>query len=209
MTIGNIMAGFKVTGVFPLDRYALIPTESAEKQSLCERTGLQYIPFYTPRKSRRITLPSTPTEPTDMVEEQVSPSHCCNDSTRPFTAEELACFQKRFEEEYDLKTDERYNCWLLTRDIVLPKPNTSITPFLELPMVKFPDTSEHKPSGRVITSVDFRRQLMEKQKKKEEALKMKAFRMAERERKQFEKQKKIGAVFKERYVHFIRVHEMC
>ncbi len=112
-------------------------------------------------------------------------------STPIFTAEELARFNKRFEEGYDLTTDERYNLWLLTRDITLPKPNTSITPFLDLPMVKFPDTSKHKASGRVITSVDFRRQLMEKQKKKEQESEMKALRMAERERKKLEKLEKM------------------
>ena len=54
----------------------------------------------------------------------------------------------------------------MARDIVIPKPNTCITPFLELPKVKYPDTTNHKPSGRAITSVDFRRQLMEKKRKK-------------------------------------------
>ena len=104
--------------MYPLNRYALIPSESDGKQSLYERIGLQYIPFYTPTKSTQIPLPSpAPTEPTDKIDEQVSPSHCHDES--PFTQEELIRFKKRFEEGFDLKTDEIYNHWLIWLVILL------------------------------------------------------------------------------------------
>lgn len=49
MTIRNIQAGFRTTGVYPIDRNAIVlPGE--EKKSLAERTGLSFIPFYTPSK---------------------------------------------------------------------------------------------------------------------------------------------------------------
>ena len=62
MTPSNITAGFKITGVYPLNRFTLLPPEDNEKQSLCERTGLNFIPFYTPRRSRKVPLQSTSTE---------------------------------------------------------------------------------------------------------------------------------------------------
>ena len=57
MTPSNIMAGFKITGVYPVNSLALISPETVPKLTLCERTGLKYIPFYTPKKSQRLSLP--------------------------------------------------------------------------------------------------------------------------------------------------------
>ena len=49
MTPKNILAGFRVTGVHPLNRSAL--DLNHKKPSLAEKTGLRYIPLYTPSKS--------------------------------------------------------------------------------------------------------------------------------------------------------------
>ena len=49
MTPKNILAGFRVTGVHPLNRRAL--DLDHKKPSLAEKTGLRYIPLYTPSKS--------------------------------------------------------------------------------------------------------------------------------------------------------------
>jgi hypothetical protein len=34
----------------------------------------------------------------------------------PFTEEEIKLFETRFENGYDLRTDERYNAWLRAKD---------------------------------------------------------------------------------------------
>ena len=44
----NILAGFRVTGVHPLNRKSF--DGDHEKASLAEKTGLRYIPLYTPSK---------------------------------------------------------------------------------------------------------------------------------------------------------------
>ena len=84
MTMPNILAGFKVTGVYPLDRNALRP--KPPKKTLAENVGLQYIPVLTPRPPR--DPPSTPR----------------------FTNEEFARYQRCFDEGWDLP-DKRYQLW--------------------------------------------------------------------------------------------------
>ena len=49
MTPENIMAGFRVTGVYPTDRFRILPKEPL---TLCERTGLKFIPLLTQFHSR-------------------------------------------------------------------------------------------------------------------------------------------------------------
>ena len=49
MTPKNILAGFRVTGVHPLNRHAF--DADHKKPSLTEKTGLRYIPLFTPSKS--------------------------------------------------------------------------------------------------------------------------------------------------------------
>ena len=57
MTMNNIVAGFWVTGVYPVDRTALRPKSSLpvkyDPSSLGRRTGLKYIPLYSPFKPSR------------------------------------------------------------------------------------------------------------------------------------------------------------
>ena len=55
MTAKNIRAGFKTTGIYPFNPKELIyeePAAIASPFSLCKRTGLKYIPFYSPATSR-------------------------------------------------------------------------------------------------------------------------------------------------------------
>lgn len=49
----------------------------------------------------------------------------CPQST-PFTEKELQLFETRFENGYDLTTDDRYNAWLKTKSIDLPSAHTSL-----------------------------------------------------------------------------------
>ena len=87
MSMRNVQAGFKCTGIYPFNRDVLIPPDedeiSSETDNLAKRTGLKFIPFYSPAVSK----------------------------SRPFfTEEEEAKFEKRFEEGYDI-SDERYESW--------------------------------------------------------------------------------------------------
>jgi len=55
MTVKNITSGFKVTGIYPVDRNAVqIPGHKPtfRPESLAEKSGLAYIPLYSPAPSR-------------------------------------------------------------------------------------------------------------------------------------------------------------
>ena len=52
MTAKNIISGFRITGLFPVDRNAIVlPGE--KRKSLAQCTGLSYIPFLTPSKTTK------------------------------------------------------------------------------------------------------------------------------------------------------------
>lgn len=55
MTCSNIMAGFRKTGVYPLNRNAVkLPGESTAR--ILEKNYLTYIPLFTPAK-REVSMP--------------------------------------------------------------------------------------------------------------------------------------------------------
>ena len=89
MSMQNIIAGFRITGVYPFDRYVLLPRES-KRVSLADRTGLKFIPLYSPARRQ--------------------PS---KSSARMsyFSPEDIARYQARFEEGYDVP-DKRYQQWV-------------------------------------------------------------------------------------------------
>jgi protease II len=111
----------------------------------------------------------------------------------PFTQDEIARFKKRYNEGYDIKTDDRYK-WLADQECFLSVSQTTIAHFLQLPEVKYPETSQHQASAYIITSNDYRCKLMEKQKQKQDELERKAFNKAERERKQKEKKERAKSI---------------
>ena len=84
MTIPNILAGFKVTGIYPFDRSALVA--DTPKKALAKKKGLQYIPVITPRPSRE--PPTTPR----------------------FSMEEFCKFKECFDKGCDLP-GEQYQLW--------------------------------------------------------------------------------------------------
>ena len=53
MTMTNIVAGFRTAGVYPVNRVAVEGKKVTACESLAERTGLSFIPLYSP--SRRNT----------------------------------------------------------------------------------------------------------------------------------------------------------
>ena len=202
MTMVNIVAGFCTTGIFPLDRSVVSASRgSAEGKSstLPERTGLKFIPLYSPSVR----------EGTNRV--------------LTFTADEIARYQVRWEEGYDIP-DKRYEQWVriyhpesvAANSLELHQDSTSLsvsdsaqssdapvssTPnrtcralpqasFLfrllseSNPVVKYPQRAEKAKSGsRVLTSSENLCLLREKEKKKKEAADEKQRRREERERK--------------------------
>ena len=51
MTMSNVLRGFRVTGVYPVNRNVVkIPAEPS-KPSLSESTGIAYIPLYSPART--------------------------------------------------------------------------------------------------------------------------------------------------------------
>ena len=85
MSMANVTAGFRVTGIYPLNRNVLsLDTPFAK---LGEETGL-FLPMHSPMRQsgKRVVF--------------------------DFTDEETELFQRRFENGYDLKTDDRYNLWV-------------------------------------------------------------------------------------------------
>ena len=87
MMVGNITGGFKVTGVYPLNRSAFCVPDNSE--NLPKETGLVFIPLYSPAGKRTKEV-----------------------SQDDFTMEEIELFQTRYENGYDISTDSRYNDWL-------------------------------------------------------------------------------------------------
>lgn len=89
MTMENIVSGFRHTGVYPFNRDALLPKPAKltfDPTSLMNKTGLRYIPLYSPAR------PSRP-------------------APLQFTPDEIVRYQRRYEVGYDV-TDERYRKWL-------------------------------------------------------------------------------------------------
>ena len=85
----NIIAGFRITGVYPFDRSVLLTKES-KRVSLADKTGLKFIPPYSPAHRQ-------PSKSSARV------SH--------FSPEEIARYQACFEEGYDVP-DEHYQQWV-------------------------------------------------------------------------------------------------
>jgi hypothetical protein len=212
MTPENIMAGFRVTGVYPTDRYKVLPISSPKPSTLCERTGLKFIPLFTPLHSRtpRTSFAPSPSLISDesmadnTLESFPSPiadSPSSQDLQCPFSDHEIMLFSKRKEEGYDIKTDQRYNTWLslqaTAEEPVLPKPSSSschsvLSKVLAtIPPVTKKPTFTPKSTARIITSEECRHEINEKERKKAEALKEKEERKLEREKKREEKKKMI------------------
>ena len=87
MTIKNIVGGFKVCGIYPLDRDAIKVPRIKRIEKLSEESGLPFIPMLSPARHEK-------------------------SSTCDFSAEEVKKFKRRYENNYDLQGDHRYNAWL-------------------------------------------------------------------------------------------------
>ena len=118
----NIIGGFKVTGIYPFNPEALLPKSSSPIPSrfcdLSARTGLKFIPLFSPLPSRYKT-PREEVNDTDPIVPTVDDS---------FTQEEIALFSRRFEEGYNI-FDEHYEEWKRRNQISstnCPSPDVSL-----------------------------------------------------------------------------------
>ena len=198
MTMKNIIGGFKVTGIYPFNPEALLPKSSSPIPSrfcdLSARTGLKFIPLFSPLPSRYKTRDEV--NDTDPIVPTVDDS---------FTQEEIALFSRRFEEGYDI-FDERYEEWKRRNQISstnCPSPDVSLVAesntlphhtklfrrlMQEPPSVSQGKTSQAKTSARVLTSQESIQMLNEKRKKKNEEAAEKEKRKQEREERKRAKQ---------------------
>ena len=136
MTTLNLISAFKVTGVYPVNRYAIdilstTPKKSFQPEALGKKTGLAFIPLYSPA-APKCSCPSRSSS------DQMS-------SDDDFTIEERTRFRKCFIEGYDILTDKRYNLWLqkfcnsntstdLTSSTDLPPASSTSSACLPLPV---------------------------------------------------------------------------
>ena len=95
-TVGNIVHGFKVTRVHPVNRSALLP-QSQECETLTKKTGLSFIPLYIPHRSLHSPGPRCDGPGHALVENPAINS----DLDVSFTDEEVTLFQTRYENGYN------------------------------------------------------------------------------------------------------------
>jgi hypothetical protein len=158
MTIGNICAGFRTTGVYPVNREVF---SYLEDPPLVKETGLAYIPLYSPAP-KRTARPHGP----DLAPEEVE-SFRISYANRESPPDESTC---------------RYNSWLVSEHpdspvcqrvwLQSPQP-TTVSKFMQYPspvhrLTKF----QPKPCGRVLTSAENLAAIEEKAQAKREKEKM-------------------------------------
>ena len=134
MTIENITAGFRATGVYPFDRKAVrLPTVNSsptKKSFLSKRVSLAFVPMISPSVQRRkdtaaIMSPhhyaemyDKPTETTSVKEDYVP-----RRKAQAFTEIEDRLYRERYENGYDLTHDGNYNAWLKENGLQAPVAN--------------------------------------------------------------------------------------
>ena len=178
MNISNITSGFKVTGIYPTDRQALLKLIPAavSHSDIQEESGLAFIPLISP------SVKSKSSKSTKAVnqEEQVQNS-------------ERELFEKWYKTNSGKATNDQYNAWLKENhpDYVWMKPlcTTGVEEFLSLPQppCSIPE-AKPKSSGRVLTSHENIKRLQEKEEAKRKAQIEREERKKAREAKQKQKE---------------------
>ena len=183
----NIISSFKVTGICPFDRSVVKPHVSNEEEEefslfkpevLARKTGLAYIPLYSPAPGRSTASSATPYQ-----------------HLEPFTFNELSneghdescLFISDFEPhilERSLSDSNLYERNFRESSVPPTQDSSKISKFLisRLPPRKIP-TKRGKSSGLVLTSQDNLRRMQEREKKKEEEA------LQKEERKQIREEK--------------------
>ena len=202
MTMKNVMAGFRVCGVYPFNREALVLPEeeytSFKLEALPQISGLKYIPMYTVQHVLELNLNLSPASLPQRVSTPIERGSGFNDLLDDSLPEcSLLSRQHSYSESSlcDLSFDytaDQSKCSMPLRKA------TSLSDFLVTPTP--PSrlvTKRPKSCGRVLTSSENIRQLEEKEEKKRTALKEKGERRKLREESKLQREaeksaKKIG-----------------
>ena len=178
MTISNITAGFRVTGIYPLDRETVLGPIS-DLSALSEETGLSFIPMISPAV-RRFTSRRDVTPDSEAREQD-------------FSDHELTLFEHWYDEGHDITDNDRYNTWLAQSHPTSPAAShvwmqplhsTGISELLSYPEPPSrAPTLNPKSCGRVLTSQENLLILEEKKLAKEEKEREKEARKRAREEK--------------------------
>lgn len=170
MTMTNVRAGFKVTGVWPLNRDAVgIPRQKME--SLPQETGLAFIPLYSPAVPRKKPV----SKRTQFMEEELQ-SYLPSPSSSSFLSPATS-FHSLSSVDFD-------ECSVVSCHPLQSK--SLVTKFLCTPSPPAKVSSQMKACGRVLTSVENIKIVEEKQKKKEEKIRMKL------ERQKWQQERKLA-----------------
>ena len=183
MTIPNAQAAFRTTGVYPFDRSAVKIDETLPEvsESLTKATGLSFIPLYSPAHPRRNTsIPKARSTETVPLSLPISASCSFTDSPVPPTDHSLTIlpFDNHLEDpptDYDidnLDTPSDYDLAsshsnLLLRSLppkesVIKKFFPSCRPHIQKPL------NYEKARAKVLTSVENRKIIAEKERVKRE-----------------------------------------
>ena len=164
MTPANIVAGFRSTGIYPLNRYAVLRylqlEEDGKIDMIASKMGL-FLPLYSPSKSHPRTCTSD-SESIDYCEENT----CSEDST--------CGYYGKFSEDEDYITK------------VQP---SILHNFLTLPQLPSNEKKTNH-SARVLTSSENLKLIREKEIKKADESKAKDLRKQQREKKAMEREQK-------------------
>ena len=170
MTMKNILNGFKVTGAYPVNRYAIrLPNESSQPtfrpEDLAKESGLAYIPLYSPYKC---TTSNSNTSHSASCDSTIERSH---------SEDNLSIGH--------LNSSSSGNCLLPTRkaSICSVQLNTPVAPS------KLP-TKRIKSCGQVLTSAEFIEKMQEDEKAKQEKAREKEEKKLQRSQKAKEKEEK-------------------
>ena len=175
VTIKNVIAGFRTTGVFPFNRMAIdVPKESFvsfEPEKLSQKSGLAFIPLYSPAPSH--------TKSVRPKVEVLSPPVSDMDDDDHF-----GFSRESDDEKLDSDCESSDNCLML-----LPRGAKALTKFLHTPVAPFKlPTKNEKCPGKVLTSVEYMRHMEARDLEKQEKLRLKEERRLAREDKKKMKQ---------------------
>ena len=178
MSAKNITSGFKVTGVYPVDRYAVqLPGRNPvfKSTSLAEKSGLAYIPLYSPAPTQYRTRTTMIDKNTTL--ESYSQSHLYPDiSLESPESSFLWRSHSPDDERVDYSSGELLLSW--------PTHSSGISKFLNTPADPAKQPTKHvKSCGQVLTSSEIMKKMEEAEKLKADKVKEKQ----ERELKRIEK----------------------
>ena len=119
MSVGNICAGFKKTGVYPfnpeaiLKDFAVVPVCESETEP-ADRSETEVEQMHVSEIEPVLMSETEPVHWSGMEEVNCSASSTQN----RFSNDQIAKFEKRYENNYDIYTDHDYVAWLQENSIL-------------------------------------------------------------------------------------------